>query len=219
MKAFFVGNGKMIQEISKISDISCVGVYDKDLYILLEKPDIIIDFSHPDFYQVSAKKALEFNAPLLVGTTGYDIQQMAYLKENSKHIPILFSPNFSQGIILIKNFLEGNKSIINSYESKIVETHNLNKADKPSGTAIYLADSFNFCPIFSYRLKDINGIHEIVLTNENEIITIRHEALSKKVFSLGVYDAAKRLLKKGPGFYRYEDLLDEENDYQMLFEK
>lgn len=209
MKVFFIGNGKMIKEISKHPNITCVGVFDKNLYVLLEKPEIIIDFSHPDFLDESIKKALEFNVPLLIGTTGYNDKQMAYLKDISKHIPVLHSPNFSPGIIMIKNFLENNKSSLSLYESKIIETHHANKVDVPSGTAIYLSDSFIFCPITSYRVKDINGIHEIILKTDNEMITIRHEALSKKIFSLGVYDAAKKLLKKDSGFYSYEELIYE----------
>ena len=43
------------------------------------------------------------------------------------------------------------------------------------------------------------------------MITIRHEALSKKVFSLGVYDAAQKLIKKDSGFYSYEELIYENN--------
>ena len=76
MKVFFIGNGKMIKEISKHPNITCVGVFDKNLYVLLEKPEIIIDFSHPDFLDESIKKALEFNVPLLIGTTGYNDKQM-----------------------------------------------------------------------------------------------------------------------------------------------
>ena len=211
MRVFFVGNGKMIKEISEHPNITCVGVFDKNLYVLLEKPEIIIDFSHPNFLNESIKKALEFKAPLLIVTKGYNDKQIAYLKDISKYIPILYSPNFSTGIIMIKNFLENNKASLSLYDSKIIETHHTNKVDKPSGTAIYLANSFDFCPITSHRVKDINGIHEIILKTDNEMITIRHEALSKKVFSLGVYDAAQKLIKKDSGFYSYEELIYENN--------
>ena len=121
MKVFYVGNGKMIKEISKIEAFKCVGVYDLNLYILMEKPDIIIDFSHPDFFEFAIKKALEFDVPLLIGTTGYNNQQMAYLKEISNKIPVLKSANFCKGIITLKSLLTERKKFFNRYKKKLIE--------------------------------------------------------------------------------------------------
>ncbi len=208
MKVFYVGNGKMINQINANNQFTCVGIYDLNLYILMEKPDIIIDFSHPDFLEISIQKALEFKVPLLVGTTGYNKQQMAYLRENSKVIPVIYSPNFCKGINLIKDFVVRHKNSLNKYQKNIQETHHQHKVDAPSGTALYLSESLCDCNISSLRYGEIKGIHEVTFSNENEIITIRHEALSRQIFAEGVYDAACFLLKQKPGFYTYEDWLN-----------
>jgi 4-hydroxy-tetrahydrodipicolinate reductase len=107
------------------------------------------------------------------------------------------------------------------YEVKMEETHHIHKLDAPSGTAITLAEEIidnidrkdkwvkgfqhnadgteegtNNCaadelPIASIRRDEVPGIHSISYDSEADMITITHDAHSRKGFALGAVLAAE----------------------------
>ena len=145
------------------------------------KFDLIIDFSSSSFTSYLIERALEFELPILIGTTGLDKSQIQSIKMASQKIPVLFEANFSKGIKLlkrtIKGFLTDNHAEVKLI--KIYESHHSNKQDIPSGTAFLLKNFIssilpNFdekIEIYSKRANEIFGIHrvEIVLENEEAI--------------------------------------------------
>ena len=199
----------MVQAICKNPQISCVGVYDKNIDILMEKPDVVVDFSHPDFLNHAINKALQFNVPLVCGTTGLDKEKMALLKESSKKIPVVYSENFSVGIALLTKIFTDYNDKLKSYDKLILDYHHKEKRDAPSGTAIHLQEALKDASIASFRIGNIKGIHEIIFSNNDELITIKHEAFSRNVFALGVIKAIEFALQKNNGYYSFEDIIDE----------
>ena len=181
------------------------------------KFDLIIDFSSSSFTSYLIEKALEFELPILIGTTGLDKSQMQSIKMASQKIPVLFEANFSKGIKLlkrtIKDFLTDNHAEVKLI--KIYESHHSNKQDIPSGTALLLKNFIssilpNFdekIEIYSKRANEIFGIHrvEIVLENE-EAISFTHNAESRDIFAYGAIEAALWLLKQDPGYYELENV-------------
>ena len=181
------------------------------------KFDLIIDFSSSSFTSYLIERALEFELPILIGTTGLDKSQMQSIKMASRKIPILFEANFSKGIKLlkrtIKGFLTDNHAEVKLI--KIYESHHSNKQDIPSGTALLLKNFIssilpNFdekIEIYSKRANEIFGIHrvEIVLENE-EVISFTHNAESRDIFAYGAIEAALWLLKQDPGYYELENV-------------
>jgi 4-hydroxy-tetrahydrodipicolinate reductase len=110
----------------------------------------------------------------------------------------------------------------NEYKTSIDETHHVHKVDKPSGTAITLAkdiisdsryrdwkldsnteDKIN---INSLREKEVNGVHKVTYSSENDIISIKHEALNRKGFALGAVISAEWLVNK-KGCFSISDML------------
>ena len=100
--------------------------------------------------------------------------------------------------------------------------------DVPSGTALLLADAIHEARtdaefvigrhengrrrhqeigIHSLRLGNEVGTHEIIITNGNETITLKHEAESRELFAEGALKAAAFLCGKEPGLYTMKDLL------------
>ena len=61
--------------------------------------------------------------------------------------------------------------------------------------------------IHSLRLGNEVGTHEIIITNGNETITLKHEAESRELFAEGALKAAAFLCGKEPGLYTMKDLL------------
>lgn len=205
MKALLIGFGKINKIIYKILNENVVGVIEESDYFINDIPDIIIDFSHPSSLDKTIHYAIKYKCPILIGTTGYSEEKMAQLEELSKRIPILLSENFSKGISLIKEFINYNTIDLNIYKKYIIETHNINKKDSPSGTAIMLSKLLNTKEIVSNRTLEQNTIHELIFENNNEKITIKHEIINKEIFAFNAIECAKWLLNQKPNLYFMDD--------------
>ena len=180
--------------------------------------DVVVDFSRPESSVSMVKKCIENKKPIVIGTTGFNDEQLQIIKEASQDIPILLSYNMSKGIFFlkksIKDFLHKNQ---HNFECVIHEVHHTEKVDSPSGTAIELEKTIktndtnkiisSVC-IESERASDVNGIHEVRFFNKNESILFKHEALSRNIFSEGALAIAKSILKKEPNLYSVKDFFN-----------
>ena len=208
MKILLVGFGKVNRLIYELFEEEVVGICDLNRYEIFDIPDVIIDFSHPDYLPKLLELINEFNCPVVVGTTNYSNEKIAQLKEISKDIPVLMSANFSIGIYLIEKFFKENKKIIDMFDKEIIETHHKNKISSPSGTALSLAKELNTENITSIRIGDVVGTHEILLEKDYEIISINHIVNNRCVYAVGAYNASKWLVNQKPGFYNLGDIYE-----------
>ncbi len=178
----------------------------------LETADVAIDFSSHEALADLLKQCVQLKKPIVVGTTGHSPENMQILQEISKQIPILFSPNFSLGIAVT---LEAAKQIAQQLKGlcqiEIIEAHHQAKKDKPSGTALKLAQAVSDkeIPIHSIRAGDIIGDHTVVFVLAGERIELKHQAQSREAFASGALLAAKFLKTKPPGLYSVKDLFNE----------
>jgi len=169
--------------------------------------DVAIDVSVPDALEGLLSACLETDTPLVIGTTGHSKSQIELLHASAKTLPILIAPNFSLGISWLKKILSQTDNLsINQVD--IVETHHTEKLDKPSGTALSLSQTLreHTIEINSLRIPDEIGEHEVILSMNDERITIKHKALSRDLFARGAIAAAKFLAVQKPGLYSMEDL-------------
>lgn len=208
MKILLVGYGKINKMIHEMLEDEVVGIWDLNHHFLNSKPDVIIDFSHPDFLDYSLNKSMEYGCSLIVGTTGYKSEDLAKISQYSKILPILKSDNFSIGINLLLKIFKDHNNVLNLYEKEIIETHHSKKLDSPSGTAIALAKALETENISSIRIGDVIGIHDIILDNDSEIISIKHIVNNRKVFAEGAIIAARWLENRSPGLYSFGDLYE-----------
>ena len=207
-------SGKMgssiLNQVSKIEDILIIES--------IANCDVVIDFSRPESSLKILNKCLENKIPLVIGTTGFNNDQVQIIKEASKHIPLLLSYNMSKGIYAlkksIKDFLIKNKDM---FECTIYEVHHTEKVDSPSGTAIELKEIIennnkcNFVSsinIESERVSNVNGIHEVRFYNNRDLVIFKHEALSRNIFSDGAIAIAKSIIKKEPKLYTAKDFFN-----------
>ena len=113
------------------------------------------------------------------------------------------------------------------FDIEIIEAHHHHKVDSPSGTAKMLLNSAmtatQFTPnyerlgysprkpdeigVHSIRGGSIVGEHEILYCGEDETLTLKHTAQSKKIFAVGAIKAAHFLINQKPGYYDMEDVL------------
>ena len=207
-------SGKMgssiLNQVSKIENVSII-----DSII---DCNVVVDFSRPESSMNIIKKCIENKKPIVIGTTGFNDEQIKIIKQASQNIPVLLSYNMSKGIFFlkesIKDFLLKNHHI---FECVIHEVHHTEKVDSPSGTAIELEKTIqtndtnkiisSIC-VESERVSDVNGVHEVRFFNKNESIVFRHEALSRNIFSDGAIAMAKAILKKEPNLYSVKDFFN-----------
>ena len=196
-----------------------------------DKPDVIIDFSHPSNLDDMLSYATDNGVTCVICTTGYSAAQIEQIKEASKKVAIFYSGNMSLGInLLIELSKQAAKVLGQGFDIEIVEKHHNLKVDAPSGTALMLADAIsealpeepqyvydrhayrkkrskNEIGIHAVRGGTIVGEHEVIFAGHDEVVTLTHQAQSKEVFAVGSVNAAVFLASQPAGMYNMGDLL------------
>ncbi|OTP11294.1 dihydrodipicolinate reductase [Enterococcus sp. 10A9_DIV0425] len=232
MNIGIIGNGKMGQRIAEIvkeqgdSPLQVIhslrGLQSIDF---AESPEILIDFSHPDNLEKVLAYSQETHVPLVSGTTGYSQAQLAHLKKAAQTIPVLYSANFSLGIMVMNRLIKQAAMDLASWQIEVMEKHHDQKKDAPSGTAKYLVETLqsvqNLTPVYqwtdkerqaneigvhSIRAGSFPGEHEVLFAGNDEVLSIKHEAFSNRIFAQGAIQASYWLKEQPPGFYHLEDL-------------
>ena len=194
--------------------------------------DVIIDFSNPASLDGLLSYCKEHKTPVVICTTGHSKEQLDAMRTASAEIPVFRSGNMSIGINLMMDLLRKCGSVLgDGYDVEITEKHHNQKLDAPSGTALMLADAVNEAlpydaeyvynrhdrrekrpkheiGIHSIRGGTIVGEHEVLFAGRDELIEIRHVALSREVFAVGAVDAAAFLgAQTQPGMYDMSDVI------------
>ncbi|MBM6969290.1 4-hydroxy-tetrahydrodipicolinate reductase [Pseudoramibacter alactolyticus] len=200
-----------------------------------EDADVIIDFSHFSAFPRVIAFAEKRRLPLVIATTGLTAEDEACIAEKAELFPIFKTANMSLGVNVIANVLRNISGILApGFDIEIVEKHHNRKADAPSGTAILLADAANAgieaaggapkrytygrngrdcrrmpdeLGIHAVRGGTIAGEHTVLYAGDDELIEIRHTALSRKIFGNGALAAARFLVTKSNGLYDMRDVI------------
>ena len=229
-----------VKESIESSNHKCVGMYDplgngnyKDLKEIVTKIDGIIDFSHFSLTEEILKYAIEINSPLVIATTGHTDEQKLKIEEASKKIAILKATNTSLGVNIMNQIVSYATKLLADFDIELIEKHHNRKIDAPSGTAVTLLEvineSFSEKKNFVYgregnkkrekneigvhaiRAGNIVGEHTVIFSSGDEIIEIKHEALSRKIFADGAVKAILSLINKPSGLYLMKDILNINN--------
>jgi 4-hydroxy-tetrahydrodipicolinate reductase len=163
----------------------------------LAEAEAMVDFTAPDVVVGNIKSALEAGVPCVIGTSGWDTDEVAALAVEAS-LPVFYAPNFAIGAVLMMRFAaEASKHIP---RAEIVELHHETKVDAPSGTAKATADAMGGdVPIHSVRLPGIVAHQEVLLSQRGQLLTIRHDAFSREAYIPGVLLALERLRDLEPG--------------------
>lgn len=193
----------------------------------LQKADVAIEFSTPDTVIENIKKCFDAKVPIVVGTTGwYDKFDSVKTLCSSINNTLFYASNFSLGVNIFFKVNQYLATIMNNYpdyEISMEEIHHIHKLDKPSGTAITLANqiidkvkrkenwSITHAGKEDVFIKDVRegevpGTHIIKYSSAVDDIEIMHKAHSRKGFALGAVLAAEFARDK-KGILTMEDLL------------
>lgn len=192
------------------------------------QPAAVIDFSVPEASTALAEACVDAGVALVIGTTGFDAEQLGRLEDASEQIPLLKATNFSRGIQALLAAMGPALEALEEYDVEVVETHHNGKDDAPSGTAKTILDRIGeyrdfdtvagrdgFQPraddevgMLVRRAGDIRGEHEVMLAGNDEVLTLTHRAEDRGVFAAGALDAAAWLAGRDPGWYAFSDVVD-----------
>ncbi len=156
-----------------------------------------IDFTRPDAVAANVDACLGAGAPVVIGTTGIDIDAIDAVAR-AAGLPCFYAPNFALGAVLMMRFAEEAATVFPRAE--IVELHAETKRDAPSGTAKATAARMGTEPVIhSVRLPGLVAHQEVVFGGAGETLTIRHDTTSREAFVPGVLRALERVRDLPPG--------------------
>lgn len=207
--------------------------YTSDLPQALELSNVVIDFSLPKVSLNLIEQAKKTLTPLLIGTTGFNAKELASIKQASRRIPILLTPNTSIGVNSAIALLSMAAKLLGKQaDIEIIETHHRHKIDAPSGTAIRMGETiaqamgknFEEIKVTSERFKkvarkkgeiglssiragEVIGDHKIIFALDNEVISIEHSAQNRLCFAEGAVAAAIWLAEQKKGLYSMQDFI------------
>ncbi|MGP3957182.1 4-hydroxy-tetrahydrodipicolinate reductase [Nonomuraea sp. 3N208] len=229
---------EVCKAVEAASDMELVAALDKDDSIEgLEGAEVVVDFTHPDVVMGNLEWAIAHGVHPVVGTTGFDEGRLATVRgwlADSPGTNCLIAPNFGIAAVLMMHFAQQAARHFESVE--IIELHHPNKADAPSGTATRTAQlvaearakagsapmpdatstaldgargaDVSEVRVHSVRLSGLIAHQEVLLGGDGEILTIRHDTMSRSAFTPGVLLGVRRV-RELPGLtVGLEPLLD-----------
>ena len=220
MKIALIGYGKMgkmIEQIAISRGHEIVSIIDIDNQQDFESAefasaDVAIEFTAPQAAYGNYLKAWDKGVKVVSGSTGWMKEHGDEVRKACNDGKTLFwASNFSIGVAIfsaVNRYLAKIMNQFPQYDVELEETHHVHKLDHPSGTAISLADDIvsyidrketwkeettdpKFLRVDHIRRGEVPGIHTIRYDSDADMITISHDAHSRKGFALGAVLAAE----------------------------
>jgi 4-hydroxy-tetrahydrodipicolinate reductase len=174
--------------------------------------ECVFDFTTPQAVVPNMRACLANGARIVVGTTGwYDKLPEIRAVCERRNGALVYGANYSVGVQAMYRIARQLGPILPGFTITITETHHQSKKDKPSGTALALkqalleGDPSLKVEIISHREGDHVGLHSIVARSGDDVIEIRHEALSRRSFAEGAVRAAEWLCGR-TGFFDFREI-------------
>ena len=216
MKIALLGKGKTggkVLELLVSSNIPHT-VFDSSHHPTLKSlagHDVIISFLSGEVFSTYLPLLLDSKIPVVTGSTGMEWPHDFDKKCIQAHTKWIYATNFSLGMNIVHQMiliLKGADKILKDFKFSMNEIHHTKKLDAPSGTALswknWLAHEV---PITSERIGDVVGIHELKLTTSTEEITLKHEAIDRKIFAEGALYAATIISTLPPGLHLFQNVV------------
>ena len=204
-----------------------------DLATAIGDIDVLIDFTVPAATLANAELCAAHGVAMVIGTTGFTVEQERMLFSHDSKIALCKASNFSTGVNLAFKLLEQAAAVLgDDVDIEIVEAHHRHKIDAPSGTALSMGqviadtlgrdlnkvavygregqtgarerDTIGFATI---RAGDVVGDHTVIFAADGERLEITHKASSRMSFARGAVRAAAWLANQEPGKYDMQDVL------------
>jgi 4-hydroxy-tetrahydrodipicolinate reductase len=170
---------------------------DTTLAQVLGDADVVVDFTQPDVALANARACLQAGVHVVIGTTGFDLEELRRACAEAPRAKVLVAPNFAIGAVLLMRFAA--EAARHMAKAEIVELHHDRKLDAPSGTAARTAMLMAQAsggpqpPIHSVRLPGLVAHQEVILGDLGQTLTIRHDSIDRESFMPGVLLAVRQV--------------------------
>ncbi len=204
-----------------------------DLAAAVDSFDVLVDFTVPDATVANAELCAMAGKAIVIGTTGFTLEQDAELVRASQSIALCKASNYSVGVNLCFQLLDTAARVLgDESDIEIYEAHHRHKVDAPSGTALSMGEVVagalgrNLSDVAVYgregqtgprdsktigfatvRAGDIVGDHTVTFAAEGERVEITHKASSRMSFARGAVRAAAWLVQQPAGQYDMQNVL------------
>jgi len=204
-----------------------------DLERVIEKGDVVIDFTSPAVSMRSLEVTSGSGVAAVIGSTGFNPQQMERVAQLARKTRCVLSPNMSVGVnVMFTLAAEIARILGDEYDVEILEAHHRFKKDSPSGTAMKLGEivasalnrDLDDVGVFgrkgvvgerksqeigmqAIRAGDIVGDHTVIFGGLGERLELTHRAHSRENFARGAIKAAKWVITQPNGLYDMGDVL------------
>ncbi|MEL6582537.1 MAG: 4-hydroxy-tetrahydrodipicolinate reductase [Pseudomonadota bacterium] len=195
--------------------------------------DAVLDFTAPSATLAHTALAAQAHAAMVIGTTGFEEDDLAKLSAAARHTSIVRAGNYSLGVNLLTELTrQVARALGEDFDIEIVEMHHRHKVDAPSGTALMLGEaaatgrgidlaehsergrdgitgerSEGAIGFASLRGGSVVGEHEAIFAGNGERITLGHIATDRMIFARGAVKAAIWAHQQKPGEYDMIDVL------------
>jgi len=203
------------------------------LSAVLGDTQVVIDFTAPSVSLSVLDSVVGTGTAVVIGTTGFNPDQLQQLYAHAENTPIMFAPNYSVGVTITLELLQtAAKALGDDYDVEIIEAHHRHKVDAPSGTAIKMGEvvadalgrDLSECAIYgrqgitgeresktigfeTIRAGDIIGEHTVLFAGNGERIEITHRATDRMTFARGAVRAGVWLSNQPAGLYDMRHVL------------
>lgn len=194
-----------------------------DVEALIEvRPDVVVDFTTLEVARENLPKLAAAGIHAVVGTSGLTETDLDDLAEAFTTSSMLLASNFAIGAVLMMRFAEIAAPWFESVA--VVEMHHENKIDAPSGTAVETAARIAAAsdewvpdpttkevmpgatgakgpagvPVHAIRMRGLVSHQEVVFGSGGQILTVRHDSMTRESFMPGVVLAVKHVAER-PG--------------------
>lgn len=226
--------GKDAGELAGIAKLGVSIVDDSNLSDLFSKADVAINFITPKEAVIKHLQiAVEHQKPMVIGTTGFNADEMKVIRELASNIPCVMSPNMSIGVnVMLKILRDVARVLGDDYDVEIIEAHHHFKKDSPSGTADRIAKVIaealgrnleevgiygrkgiigerpaKEIGIHAIRAGDIVGDHIVLFGGIGERLEIIHRAQSREPYVKGALRAVKWVVNAPKGLHDISEVL------------
>lgn len=206
---------RAVEQAEDLELVAALGSADPLERLVEAGAEVVVDLTVPDASEENVRFAVEHGMHAVVGTTGWDEEKLARLRELLEQHPgtgVLIAPNFAIGAVLAERFAATAAKYFESVE--VVELHHPDKLDAPSGTAKHTAagiaaarreaglgpspDATVSDPdgsrgalvegvrVHAVRLRGLVAHEEILLGDRGQQLSIRHDSFDRVSFMPGV---------------------------------
>jgi 4-hydroxy-tetrahydrodipicolinate reductase len=228
---------KAINAASDLNLVAQIDIGDSIDQLKSSGAQVVVDFTHPDAVMKNLEFAINNGIHVVVGTTGFDEKKLNDVKSwlaKNPAVGAVIAPNFGLGAVLMMQFAAKAARFFESVE--IVELHHPDKADAPSGTAARTAELITEArkkaarpampdktssalagargakvgdvPVHSVRLRGLVAHQEVLLGDQGETLSIRHDSIDRSGFMPGVVLAVREVGKRPGLTFGLEHLME-----------